>query len=269
MRRLPSPRKRLLFVTGGTGFLGRHVIKGPNAATWEIVAPSSTSADLRHRRSIASLLSDWKPTAIIHTAYRKGDRASIVDATRHVAEAAAACGARLVHVSTDAVFAGRQRPYDEGDAVSPRNDYGRDKADAEQIVAELCPDAVIARTSLLIGRSQLSNHEVTVRDAIEGRSAITFFRDEIRCPALVDDVAGVLTELADRRDIRGPIHLGGPDALSRAELAMLIAARHGWDATRLRLGEMGDARRTRPARVVLDNAHARSLGLGIRGPLDL
>jgi dTDP-4-dehydrorhamnose reductase len=265
---MPAPRKRMLFVTGGAGFLGRHTVNGPLAASWEIVAPSSTSLDLRHRSSVLSVIGDWRPTAIVHTAYRRGDRASIVDATRHVAEAAAASGARLVHVSTDAVFAGRQRPYDERDAPSPRDDYGRDKADAERLVGELCPGAAIVRTSLLVGRSELSNHERTVGDAIEGRSPIVFFRDEVRTPALVDDVAAGLTELAGRPDISGVIHLSGPDALSRAELAVLIAHRHGWDATRLRLGEMGDARRHRPARVVLDSSYARSLGIGIRGPLD-
>ena len=267
-RRIPTPRKRLLFVTGGSGFLGRTIIKGPLAGTWEIVAPPSTSIDLRYRESVLGVIGDWRPTAIVHTAYRKGDRSSIVDATRNVAEAAAASGARLVHVSTDVVFAGRQRPYDERDPPSPRHQYGRDKADAEEIVAAMCPDAVIARTSLLLGRAELSIHELTVRDAIAGRSPITFFRDEIRCPALVDDVAAAITELAGRHEIHGPIHLGGPDPLSRAELAVLIAHRHDWDATRLRLGEMGDARRDRPVRLLLDSTYARSLGIGIRGPLD-
>jgi len=28
-RRLRTPRKRLLFVTGGSGFLGRHIVNGP------------------------------------------------------------------------------------------------------------------------------------------------------------------------------------------------------------------------------------------------
>jgi dTDP-4-dehydrorhamnose reductase len=267
LRSRRSPR-RLLFVTGGTGFLGRHVVESPATESWQLVAPSSASLDLRNEASVDAVIGDWRPNAIIHTAYRVDDRAAIVDASVHVARAAARVGARLVHVSTDVVFPGRQRPYVEGDLPAPTNDYGRAKADAERAVAEACPGALIARTSLLLGGSRASAQETMVRDAITGTKQITFFTDEIRCPVLVDDVAAALVELAQRNDVTGPLHLAGPRALSRADLARQIAHRHGWDAGRLRVGPSGDANRSRPGRVVLDSSLARSLGIGLRGPAD-
>ncbi len=218
---------------------------------------------------VRSMIRDWKPTAIIHTAYRRDERASIVDASRNVAEAATRSHARLIHVSTDALFAGRLQPYTEWDEPTPIHDYGRDKADAELAVAAAGGNHVIVRTSLLYGRSELSIHQTAVRDVISGRSDMAFFSDEIRSPVLVDDLAAALVDLAGRSDLRGILHLGGPEPLSRAELAIMTARQHGWDATKLRFMTIADSGLVRPDRVVLDSGRARAHGLAMRGPADL
>lgn len=257
---------RRLFVTGGAGFLGRHVVNGPASEPWEVIAPSSKSLDLRDVGSVRTMIRDWKPTAIIHTAYRRGDRTTIVDATHNVTEAAERYGCRFVHVSTDALFRGRAAAYTESDEPTPMHDYGRDKADAEAIVADIDPGAAIVRTSLLFGRNELSVHEMAIRDAITGQSRMSFFTDDVRCPALVDDLAAALVQLAERTQIRGILHLGGPDALSRATLATMTARRQGWDESKLRFSTIAEAGLSRPAHVVLDSSLAGSYGLAVRGP---
>lgn len=262
-------RHRRLFVTGGSGFLGHHIVNGPASESWEVIAPGSGSVDLRQRDTILAMVRDWKPTAIVHTAYRKDDRASIVDASGHVAEAAVAVGARLVHVSSDAVFAGQIAAYTELDPPTPVNDYGRAKADAEAVVADVEPGAVIVRTSLIYGIDEPSVHERVVRDAISGRSATAFFTDEIRSPVMVGDLAASLVDLATMPEVRGPLHLGGPAALSRATLAAMTARHHGWDESRLRFSTIAESGLTRPSKVVLDSSRARSHGIAVRGPADV
>jgi dTDP-4-dehydrorhamnose reductase len=262
-------RHRRLFVTGGSGFLGRRIVNGPASQSWEVVAPGSGSADLRYRDTILSMVRDWKPAAVIHTAYRKGDRASIVDASANVAEAAVAVGARLVHVSSDAVFAGQIAAYTELDPPSPVTEYGRDKADAEALVARIDPGAVIVRTSLIYGDDELSVHERAVRDAVSGRTDTAFFTDEVRSPVLVGDLAASLVDLATMPEVRGPLHLGGPAPFSRAALAVMTARRHGWDENRLRFSTIAESGLTRSSKVVLDSSRARSHGLAVRGPADL
>jgi dTDP-4-dehydrorhamnose reductase len=255
-------------VTGGSGYLGRHIVNGPPTQGWEVVAPSSLAVDLRFAESVRTAVRDWHPSAIVHTAYRRGDRSSIVDASRNVAEAAHRYGVRLVHVSTDALFRGRQAPYTEADEPTPVHDYGRDKADAEQVVATACPDAVIVRTSLLFGRQLASDHELAVRDAVTGRSTTAFFTDEIRSPVLVDDLAGALVDLAERPEISGVLHLGGPEPFSRSQLAIMTARRHGWDPSKLRFSTIAQSGLVRPGRVILDSGRARSYGIAVRGPGD-
>jgi len=263
----PKNLRRRLFVTGGLGYLGRHILNGSASRYWNLIAPSSESLDLRFATSVDAVIGDWRPHAIIHTAYRRNDRSTIVEASYNVAVAAAKIKTRLVHVSTDAVFAGRPWAYTEQDPPTPITDYGVDKTDAERAVLEACPDAVVVRSSLLVGTTEMSVHEQAVRDAVSGRSDIRFFTDELRCPALVDDFAAALVELAERPEITGVLHLAGPDPLTRAELATVIAKRHDWDSEKLRFTSIEEAGLTRPGWVELDSSLARSHGIAVRGPL--
>jgi dTDP-4-dehydrorhamnose reductase len=124
----------------------------------------------------------------------------------------------------------------------------------------------IVRTSLLFGDQQVSPHESAVHDAIEGRSTLSFFTDEIRSALVVDDLAVALVELAQRPELTGYLHLGGPEALSRAELAIRCARRRGWNESKLSFSTAERSGLTRPARVVLDSSLAGSHGLAVRSP---
>ncbi|MEP6296887.1 MAG: sugar nucleotide-binding protein, partial [Ilumatobacter sp.] len=132
-------RRRVMLVTGASGFLGRHLVRGPISEEWEMIAPTSTSMDVTHRSGVLDTITSWKPDVVAHLAYRK-DRRTIVDGSRHVAEACVAAGSRLVHLSTDVVFAGRPSPYTERDVPDPILQYGIDKRDAELAVTSVAPD---------------------------------------------------------------------------------------------------------------------------------
>jgi len=158
---------------------------------------------------------------VIHTAYRQDppDAWSVnVEGSRNVARAAR--HARLIHLSTDVVFDGSLgRPYTETDEPSPPHDYGRSKATAEEAVKSEHPAALIVRTSLLYGGAQPGKHELAAHDP-----SLTFYDDEIRNPIHVGDLAAALLELAGL-DVSGVLNVAGADAVSRCELARLIARR--------------------------------------------
>jgi dTDP-4-dehydrorhamnose reductase len=254
-----------MLVTGGSGFLGQHLAVASEADEWELLAPPSTVLDIRRRERVIDEITSWKPTAVVHLAYRKDDRRSIVDGSRNVAEAAALCGARLVHLSTDVVFPGRPQPYAETDKPFATTEYGRLKAEAETAVTAACPTAVLVRTSLLYGTDQLATIQHDVERAITGQSPMTFFTDEYRCPAHAADVAAAVSALAGRPEISGPLHVAGPDAVSRAELAAAFARWMGFNQAKLRTSTLDTAGVIRPARVVLDSSLAASLGVRCRG----
>lgn len=207
-----------LHVTGATGYLGSELVRlRPDA--------SSERVEVRDAAAVRELLERVRPEVVIHTAYRQDgpDAYAInVDGSRNVARAAAAVGARLVHLSTDVVFCGSCKGdgvYVERDRPCPVTEYGAAKADAEHAVQDEHPRALVVRTSLVYGGPTPSKHE---QAALEPGN--TFYTDEIRTPILLRDLARALLELA-QLDVAGPLHVAGADAVSRHEFAELIARR--------------------------------------------
>jgi dTDP-4-dehydrorhamnose reductase len=242
-----------LLVTGASGYLGSALAARAAAAGWAVTgtvhgrpesAPAGLDAvvalDVRDAGAVTAVVRAAAPDAIVHTAYvQDGDAAHAVNAggAGHVAAAAHAAGARLVHVSSDAIFRGAEdRLLLEGDTADPVTAYGATKAAAEVAVRAACPEALLARTSLLYGapgRAARSKHEEVALAAARGERDVEFFTDEIRSPVQVDDLAAALLELAVRREA-GPLNVGGADALSRLAFARLIVTAYGHDASALR-----------------------------------
>ena len=253
-----------MFITGASGLLGRHLQRCSKAEHWDMVAPGSHSLDIRRREAVLQMIAEWKPAVVVHLAYRKDDRRTIVDGSRNVAEAAAACGARLVHVSTDVVFAGRPAPYTEHDLPFAITEYGRMKAAAEEAVITIAPRAAIVRTSLMYATEFLAPLQVDIERALRGETSPTFFTDEYRCPAHASDIADAIAILAAMPEVVGPVHIAGPEVLSRADLARAVAEWLGKNPNLLRTSTIAESGLARPARIVLDCTLASQLGIHVR-----
>jgi dTDP-4-dehydrorhamnose reductase len=253
-----------LLVTGGTGYLGGELLRrAPAVGTWLTRGPPSGGdwirLDVRDSAVVRRQLERLRPLAVIHTAYRQDDRATTLDGAAAVADAAAAVGARLVHVSSDVIFDGtKPGPYTEEDPPSPLTDYGRAKAEAEHAVRAAHPGALIVRTSLIYGGAKPSRHERLACDAAEGRGGMTFFEDELRSPVLVGELASALLELVGR-DEAGILHVAGPDTVSRYEFAFLLAQAHGLTGERILRSRLAGSGLVRPANCALDSSRARAL----------
>lgn len=135
-------------------------------------------------------------------------------------------GARQIHISTDLVFDGTaDQPYRSTDLPNPRSLYGQYKLMAERAVLEHNPeDPVVLRVPLLMGKSPSqarSVHEKLLL-AIQSGEALQMSRSEWRQPAAADNVAAVMLELCERRDLHGLFHWAGSEHLSRFEIAQRI-----------------------------------------------
>lgn len=251
-----------MLITGATGFLGRHVVLASERDRWSLIAPGRHSLDVRDRRRVISEIGGWRPDAVAHLAYRRDDPRTIIEGSRNVAEATSAIGARLVHVSTDLVFAGRARPYTEDDRPDATLDYGRWKAEAEAAVTEDCPTAVIVRPSLLYGTDLLAPCQHDVEEVLRGRRTMAFFTDEYRCATHADDVAAAIIALAARPEVVGPLHVAAARAISRAELAQRFATRFGGGT--VPTSSLAASGQQRPGHLALDCSRAEALGLHCR-----
>jgi len=223
-----------LLITGGSGYLGRHLARRA-AREWPgewryttfsadpLGLPQGVRLDVRDGPAVARFVADFGPEAIIHTAgsNRTPDMAAvIVDGTRHVAEAAARAAARLVHLSTDSVFGGDRAPYDESARPAPVNDYGQVKAAAEAL-ALTHPNAVAVRTSLIYGLEEIDNGTAWMIEALRAGRPVTLFTNQRRNPVWVETLAAACLELAVH-PYAGLLNVAGRQAVTRAELALCL-----------------------------------------------
>lgn len=223
-----------LLITGGSGYLGRHLVRRV-AAGWPgewryttfstdpLGLPQGVRLDLRDGAAVARFVAEFAPDAVIHTAgsNRTPDiTAVIVDGTRHVAEAAARAGARLVHLSTDSVFGGDRAPYDESAPPAPLNDYGRAKAAAEAL-ALAHPNAVAVRTSLIYGLDEIDNGTAWMVEALRAGQPVTLFTNQRRNPIWVETLAAACLELVDN-PYTGVLNVAGRQVTTRAEFALRL-----------------------------------------------
>src|SRR3954471_16212449 len=204
-------RAMTLLITGGAGFLGSELRRqAPGAlATWHRSrVDGGLQLDIRDGEATMRCFLKHGPGVVIHTAYVMGDSETIVRGSHNIALAAHRVGARLIHLSTDLVFDGEHgAPYSEDDEPRPVMAYGQSKLEAEELVKRAHPEALIVRTSLLLGPPDGPQEALARRDDVE------FFSDEIRSPIPVRDLAAALLELAEA-DVTGVLHVAGPEALS-------------------------------------------------------
>ncbi|AGY60682.1 dTDP-4-dehydrorhamnose reductase family protein [Gloeobacter kilaueensis] len=271
-----------LLLTGVSGLLGYHVAFQA-LDSWEVRAIAgrrplsikvpAMALDLATAGAeiYRQLLEQIQPQAVIHCAAmsesaqceQAPERAFQVnvEATDHLARAAARVGSRFIFVSTDLVFDGRAAPYTEASPTGPLGCYARTKRLAEERVLGYS-NALVVRTSLLLGPSPSGERSVEERLGAQLRSGkpAQLFTDEYRSPIHAADLAAALLELA-WGNYCGLLHVGGRACVSRYELGWLLARHFGWDARLIApaLGRDFPSEPPRPANVCLDSRRAYEL----------
>jgi dTDP-4-dehydrorhamnose reductase len=149
----------------------------------------------------------------------------------NVARECARVGARLLFTSSGAVFDGEAPEYTEDSAPNPLSVYGKNKAEAECIVAAECPGAIIVRLSLVLGAGLSSGTNSWVdklRAKLAAGQMVTAPADESRNAIDVETAAQWILDLAAAPAASGVFHLGSTDALARFEIARCLARAWGY-----------------------------------------
>ena len=256
---------RALAVVGAGGVVGVKLVEQALAATDAYIyaythgsLPTTRAAesprviwaplDIGDRDAVSAALRAARPAVVLNPAAMtnvdacESRRAEAWSANaigpRYLAEACVELGARLIHVSTDYVFPGDEAnpgPYLEGATTRPINYYGETKLAGERAVAETCEGRapwLVARTALVYGSvpGGRANFITWLAGELRAGRGVRVVSDQVNTPTLADDLAGTLLALAER-GTEGVIHLAGPDLLTRAEWARLIAEYYALDAS--------------------------------------
>ena len=172
---------------------------------------------------------------------------------------------RLVHLSADLVYAGRDGgDYRETEATDPVTVYGKTMVAAEQLLVDWMPKACTLRISLPMGIS--FNGHAGAMDWIQSRfqkgKPATLYFDEVRTPTYTDCMNRVFERVL-ASDLAGLYHAGGPRRLSLYQIAQIINRVGGYDPELLMGCPRVDAGPMPPrAGVVTMNSSALAAALG-------
>jgi dTDP-4-dehydrorhamnose reductase len=251
-----------VLVVGGSGLTGFklaslakdefEVYATYNARTVELEDCTFVQLDKRDRAATFGLMKKLEPEVVVDTAALHNvnycethpDAAWRVNVmgTGHVAEACAAVGARLIFVSTDYVFDGKNGFYTEEDAPNPLNVYAETKLEGERVVAKRCGDYAVARTSVIYGwnPSELAglksssgksvNFVIWALRKLRNGEAISIVIDQFSSPTLADSLAEALLALCESEK-QGIFHTAGKSCLNRFDFTKKIATVFGLDAS--------------------------------------
>ena len=222
-----------VLVFGATGFLGRHVARALRRA----VRPTRAECDVTDPDRVRAVLTEHAPELVVNCAAlsRAADCAADPEKARQVnvefprvlAEWSAERGARLLHVSTDLVFAGDAPPggYRETDDARPVNEYGESKLAGERAVLAAYPAALVVRLPLLFGDSfgRGLGASDSILAAVAAGERPRLFTDEWRTPSDAYLSARTLSRLSVI-DVSGILHAAGSERLTRFELGAQVLA---------------------------------------------
>jgi len=202
----------------------------------EVTGLGSAQADIRSHDQIDKAVGESNPEWIVlSAAYTDVDGCEInptlaaavnTHGAVNVAKAASNSGAKLLFVSTDYVFDGtKNAPYEANDPRHPINVYGKSKADAEEKILGLIPDACIVRTSWLFGPGGKCFPD-TILKLAASRPEIEVVNDQRGCPTYTLDLADSIINLC-RVGAKGIVHCTNRGVCSWYEFAGEILRQAG------------------------------------------
>ena len=221
-----------VLITGAQGQVGRCLLASAPAGV-TAVGLTRAQLDVGDAEAVKRTVEQQRPSVIINAAaYTAVDRAETeVDAARrvngqgpqHLARAAGAHGARLLHISTDFVFDGRaSQPYAPDAPTAPLGVYGLTKLEGEQAVRELLPQASVVLRTAWVYAAQGANFLLTMLRVMAEKHQVRVVADQIGTPTAADSLAQVLWGLAQRPQICGVHHFTDAGVASWYDFAMAI-----------------------------------------------
>lgn len=230
-----------IVVTGREGQVVRSLIeRATHQRSIELIALGRPEFDLTSTETVSEAIYAAKPDLVVSAAaYTAVDLAEDEPELAHtinavgariVAQAAAAIGVPVVHLSTDYVFSGEgDRPYTETDPTGPRSVYGQSKLEGEMAVAAANPRHLILRTAWVYSPFG-KNFVKTMLKLAESRDTVSVVSDQWGNPTSALDIADAILRVADRLrtdpafDAFGIYHLAGSGDTNWSSFAREIFA---------------------------------------------
>ena len=205
-----------VLITGANGLLGQKLCallirknieflatsKGPCRISNGNGEVNYESMDIVNQDDITRVTGTWNPDIIINTAAMTNVDQCVaepelchqlnVDAVGYLVDYCESQNCKLIHLSTDFIFDGKNGPYREDDEPRPLSIYGQSKLDGELIIQKSSIEWAIVRTVLVYGVTadmSRSNIVLWVKKSLTDGMQINVVDDQWRTPTLAEDLA--------------------------------------------------------------------------------
>lgn len=222
--------KTKIWITGAKGGLGSTICEEIDTMQYQVLT-SDTDVDISDMQAVSTFMEMGRPDVIINCAgYAKAAdcEADIVKAfkvnaigARNLAGASRKIGAKMIHISTDDVFAGDSpQALTEFDIAAPDSIYGKSKLAAENFVRELNPKHLIVRSSWVYGKHGHSFAKYVLDHSLEDTPLLAP-NDQISSPTSARALARFILKLIDTKEY-GIFHASCEGSCTRYEFAKTI-----------------------------------------------
>lgn len=226
---------RPLLITGGAGTLGTAFAKICEKRGIAYRRLVRADLDVANSAAVETALETYDPWAIINAAgYVRVDDAELevaqcrignVEGAANLAQWCAKRELSFVNFSSDLVFDGlKNEPYVESDATAALSVYGRSKADAEKLVLETFPEALVVRTSCFFGPWDQFCFTYSVLKTLAAGQTFFAATDQYISPTYVPDLVNATLDLLIDGE-SGIWHLANLGSLTWEDFALEVAER--------------------------------------------
>ena len=225
-----------VLITGSGGILGTELSIRLNELFDVLALPKSSSKnflDITDFNMMYSIFKNFNPDFVINcAAFTNVDSCEL---NKQIARNVNVKGlmnllkcmsknSKMIHISTDYVFNGKDGNYKENDMKEPINYYGKTKLEADNLLMGSNSNYLIIRPNVLYS-SNLSknNHFLSwVVNSLKDKTEINVVNDQISNPVYVSDLVEVILSSL-LVEYNGVYHFGSEDVISRYDFALLIS----------------------------------------------
>ncbi len=213
-----------VLITGASGIVGSYIDFG--------IKLDHRNLDITDFKETIGVISKYSPKFIVHLAAetdverceRDPQHAYIVNSigTYNVAMAAKTVGAKMIYISTSAVFDGAKGPYNENDERNPQSYYAKSKFLGELIVQGILNDYIIGRACWMFGGGNKRDKKFIA--AIIGQMKqpeIKVVTKRLGSPTYGKDLAEAIKQMI-LNNKKGVFHMSNSGNPSRVDIAKEI-----------------------------------------------
>lgn len=231
-----------VFIVGASGLVGSNCMQHFTQQGWAVKGSYFSYAaegtvfyntlDPEHPGNYD--IAAWQPDIIVHCGalthvdycetHIEESYQKTVQSTINVIALAKSCKARLVYLSTDYVFDGKDGPYTEDAPLNPLSVYARHKLEAEQLCLAEVPGTLILRVTNIYGNEERGKNfvsRIVAQCREDQKLTLKLPYDQFASPTNAMDIARAMFLLL-RDGKSGIYHIGSTDYMNRVALALRV-----------------------------------------------